>query len=161
MKLDKYAFTALIVCILSGASSNAVVHASGNTPAPIGAREYQVCQTNYGIPVNKWQMISLPCEPPADKNTVAAIFGNDLSGVYGSEWVVYSYLDSLGGYKKESLDSQLKQGKGYWIISTAGDATLNLPEGSKQAPTSVAADSAAWEEMGSSRTPSSAINLAG
>jgi len=101
------------------------------------------CQASYPLPKNIWRLISMPCEPPSNANTVAAIFSDDIPGAYGSEWAVYSYLDSVGGYKKESLGSQLKQGKGYWIISTNGSTTLHLPTGSKQTPTSIAANSAA------------------
>jgi hypothetical protein len=105
------------------------------------------CQSSYPLPQKNWRMISLPCEPPSNANTVDAVFGDDGLGVYDTDWVLYSYGQSkdVSDYKKETLSSKLEQGKGYWIISTAGDATLDLPKGSKQTPVSGAGNSAACQ----------------
>jgi hypothetical protein len=104
-----------------------------------------ICQASLGLSKGKWKMISLPCKPPSDKNTVADIFGDDGLGTYDTNWVVFSFDNSLNpsNYKKEALTAKLEQGKGYWIIATTENATLKMPEGSMQTPTSVAANSAA------------------
>jgi hypothetical protein len=99
----------------------------------------QTCQAPYTLSKGKWQAISLPCEPPPNESTVQAVFGDDIPGIYDSEWVVYSYPGPAGEYQREALDSALKQGKGYWILSTKEEAILKLPAGSKQTPITASA----------------------
>jgi len=104
------------------------------------AKENQTCKTSYELPQNQWRMISLPCEPPSGARTVQAIFGDDFSGVYDTDWVVYGY-DS--GYQKQALTSELEQGKGYWITSISQEAKLDLPADSNQTPSNEPASSEA------------------
>ncbi len=103
------------------------------------------CQTNLGVTPDQWTMISLPCMPPSDKNTVQDIFGDDGLGEYDTHWVVFSYDNSRNpsAYKKEALSAALEQGKGYWFITTTENATLDMPEGSLETPVLVSADSQA------------------
>jgi hypothetical protein len=100
------------------------------------------CHSTFQLPRKSWRMISIPCDPPASANTLEAVFGDDELGDYGSDWVVYRYSADVSNYVKESLSSELEQGRGYWIISTAVDANLDLPKGSKKIPASKVNNSA-------------------
>jgi hypothetical protein len=103
------------------------------------------CQANLGVTPDQWTMISLPCMPPSDKNTVQDIFGDNDLGEYDTHWVVFSYDNSRNpsAYKKEALSAVLEQGKGYWFITTTENATVDMPEGSLEAPVLVSANSQA------------------
>ncbi len=123
--------------LVFGITSNVIV--SDGVFASESVRGIQFCQASYHLPAQKWRMISLPCKPPSDANTVRDIFGDDISGSYGSDWVIYSYeSNALASYKKQVLDSVLVQGKGYWIISTLDEVTLDFPQKSQQTPVSAA-----------------------
>ena len=91
---------------------------------------------SYALPDNQWRQIGLPRKLPADKNTVATVFGDDLEGLaYNTDWAVYSYDTVNGGYVNPGLTGELQQGVGYWIIQESGaKATLSLPSGSTVTP---------------------------
>jgi hypothetical protein len=81
----------------------------------------------YKLPENQWRLISLPADP-LGANTVKAVFGDDISGVYGSSWVLYSYNSKANSYSELSYETPLLQGVGYWIIQKTGQTvTLNMP----------------------------------
>jgi len=103
------------------------------------------CQSNLGLTPDQWTMISLPCIPPSNKNTVQDIFGDDGLGEYDTHWVVYSYDNGSNpsAYKKEGLSAVLGQGKGYWILTTTKNATVDMPEGSLDTPNLVSSNSQA------------------
>jgi subtilisin family serine protease len=103
------------------------------------------CQSNFGLTPDQWTMISLPCMPPSNKNTVQDIFGDDGLGEYDTHWVVYSYDNGSNpsAYKKEGLSTVLGQGKGYWILTTTKNATVDMPEGSLDTPNLVSSNSQA------------------
>jgi len=86
---------------------------------------------DFNLPNNKWRLISLPAEPPATANTVEDVFGDDISGRYGSRWVLYEYDAQGRAYNPLQLSSRLHQGRGYWIIQLTGELTkLDMPSGS-------------------------------
>ena len=98
--------------------------------------EVELCDINSSVlnltPGN-WQQISLPCTPPSDAATVQDVFGDDLNGNYGSDWVVFSYDPSSNAYTNVGLNGTLTPGVGYWITHSNGStATLDLPSGSTQ-----------------------------
>ena len=93
------------------------------------------CNSTFSLPDNQWRQISLPCDPGSN-NTVAAIFGDDITGTYGQDWVVHRH--GADGYVTldETTDT-LSQGVGYWIIQKSGNsATLDMPDISAPTPTS-------------------------
>lgn len=103
----------------------------------------------FTLAANRWEMVTLPCEPPAGE-TVATIFGDDIDGSYGpSGWIMYAYdpaaNTNAGGYRALSETDGLEMGQGYWIMQV-GQATalLTMPEGSSVAsidqPASTACD---------------------
>ena len=86
------------------------------------------CNSTYVLPTDQWRQISLPCDPGSN-NTVAAIFSDNITGTYDTDWVLYSYSGSA--YVKLGLTDTLSQGLGYWIIQRSGnDTTLDLPANS-------------------------------
>jgi hypothetical protein len=92
---------------------------------------------DYQLPNNQWRMISLPSAPPADKNTVKEVFGDDIGADadYVSKWILYAYDTTINQYKPLTLDSPVKQGKGYWIIQQMGrNVMLKMPAGSIDTP---------------------------
>ncbi|MCK5830395.1 MAG: hypothetical protein KAH20_08840 [Methylococcales bacterium] len=99
--------------------------------------------TVMNLPSNQWQQISLPCTLPSNAKTVQAVFGDDLSGTYGTHWVVFSYNPITNAYKDIGLKGNLAQGVGYWVIHLNGStATLDLPVGSTQTTTTASAQCA-------------------
>ncbi len=108
----------------------------GVSACDIGAFELSdtvpVCDITHSLPKNKWQQISLPCDPGAN-NSVAAVFADDISGTYGRDWILYRY-DS-GGYVLLSETDTLTQGVGYWIIQASdSEVTLDMPDNSTPTP---------------------------
>ena len=101
-----------------------------NTVALYGVFEPGCAAIDYLLPNNQWHMISLPCQPPTGADTVAAIFGDDIDGVYGTTWLMFRLLPN-GNYAPLGANSQLDPGTGYWIINNAANtATLDMPAGS-------------------------------
>ena len=92
---------------------------------------------NFTLPDNQWHLISLPANPPMSENTVAKVFGDDISaGVYGDDWVLYQYDPQKNSYGEAlELNYALEQGRGYWIIQKTGfPVMLTMPVGSSEAP---------------------------
>jgi len=92
---------------------------------------------NYTLPNDQWRLISLPANPPISENTVAKVFGDDISGgVYGNDWVLYQYDPQKNSYGEPlGLGDSLEQGRGYWIFQKTGSpVTLTMPAGSSEAP---------------------------
>jgi hypothetical protein len=92
---------------------------------------------NYNLPNNQWRLISLPENPPSSGNTVAKVFGDDISGgVYGDNWVLYQYDTQKNSYGEAlELNDSLEQGRGYWIIQKTGSpVALKMPAGSVATP---------------------------
>lgn len=89
-----------------------------------------------------WTTLSMPCEMTAG-TTMSDVFADDMSGIYGSDWVVFVFDDSQGraGYRTMALDDRLKPGQGFWILSTQGGSrTLRMPPGSRSLEISSFAD---------------------
>jgi hypothetical protein len=105
-----------------------------------GAYEFtQSASALLNLPANQWYQLSLPAEPPGNAQTVKAVFGDDLSGNYGSDWIVYAYDPGNNAYVDVGLNSKLSQGVGYWIIQKSGStATIDMPTGSSRTPVEAA-----------------------
>jgi len=88
------------------------------------------CDINKTLNKNEWTQIGLPCEPPSEANSVTDILADDLTGTYGSDWMIYGYNTETNSYDDIGLSGQMDAGKGYWIISTQASATLDLPNNS-------------------------------
>ena len=88
------------------------------------------------LPHNQWRLIALPAEPPSNANTIEKVFGDDISGEYGTTWVLYTYRYPENSYGQPlELTDVLKPGKGYWIVQVTGSpVTLKMPAGSHQVP---------------------------
>jgi hypothetical protein len=83
-----------------------------------------VCGNGYNLPANQWRLISLPCDP-GTTNTPAGIFGDDISGAYGTTWIMYEYIEASDQYNPLAGSSVLTQGTGYWLYSL-NKATLDV-----------------------------------
>jgi hypothetical protein len=89
------------------------------------------------LPRDEWKQIALPLSPPSGNNTVAAIFGDDISGVYGTDWILYGYDAANNNYFDPGLNGVLIRGSGYWIIQISNaEALIDIPENSVIAPIS-------------------------
>ena len=89
-----------------------------------------VCSITKTLEANKWEQISLPCVAPSTTNTVSAILGDDMTGTYGTDWVIYSYNPSTNAYNDLGLTGVMESGKGYWIIHVSQAAVLDMPHNS-------------------------------
>ena len=90
-----------------------------------------MCTVTRAIQVNQWTQIGIPCEAPSGQNTVAAIFSDDITGIYDTNWVLFSYNPTTNAYEKLALTDAVEVGKGYWIISVNQLTTLDMPQGSQ------------------------------
>ncbi len=91
------------------------------------------CDVTFSLPDDQWRLISLPCNPGAN-SSVAAVFGDDISGAYGDDWALFSY-DGSGFAQLDESSDKLHQGVGYWIIQTSGSTvTLDMPANSTDTP---------------------------
>ncbi|RUM93679.1 MAG: hypothetical protein DSZ28_07135 [Thiothrix sp.] len=89
----------------------------------------------YQLSDNTWKLISLPCQPPTDANTVTSVFESNGTADYGTAWIVYRYDTNSKKYAPLKADDIIKQGIGYWIIQITGKAMiLNMPNNSKATP---------------------------
>jgi len=88
------------------------------------------------LPDDSWRIISLPANPPAEANTVEAIFGDDIVGAYNTEWAVFAFDEESNDYINPGLQGVLVPGEGYWIIQKTGEpVTLDMPVGSTRTTT--------------------------
>ena len=72
------------------------------------------CSLSVNLPTGQWKMLSLPCDPGAS-NTVADVFGDDMTGTYGVDWIVFERDEAADQYDALTLTSTLAAGIGYWI----------------------------------------------
>jgi len=108
----------------------------GVSTCDIGAFELDdvpsVCDITYSLSNNKWQQISLPCDP-GENNSVSAVFGDDILAAYSTGWILYRYDNS--SYVALDETDTLSQGVGYWIIQKSGsEVTLDMPDNSSSTP---------------------------
>ncbi|QOR62248.1 LamG-like jellyroll fold domain-containing protein [Sulfurovum sp. ST-21] len=82
-------------------------------------REDIVCGAT--ISAHTWELVGIPAELRTSTETVSSVFGDDMLGTYGVDWIVYrrDYSES----NNSSWDTQLSEtdivefGKGYWLGS--------------------------------------------
>jgi len=72
-----------------------------------------------------WEQISLPCDPGA-ADTVADVCGDDLGGVYGTDWIMYSRDEELSTYVALTPTDSLNVGEGYWIKTLLPGQTVSM-----------------------------------
>jgi len=95
------------------------------------ATDSDACKVTTPLKSNQWQQIGLPCNAPKDANTVEAIFADDISGSYGTDWMLIGYNTSSNSYEDIGLQDVPQVGTGYWIISLSDQTTLDMPDGSQ------------------------------
>lgn len=85
---------------------------------------------NTPLKANLWSLIGLPATPTT--STIAGVFGDDLTGVYGTDWRVYQrnnvapYVDTY----LSNINSTLERGVSYWIKHKTLSTDLDLESGS-------------------------------
>jgi hypothetical protein len=93
--------------------------------------------TSINLPSGQWGQISLPCALPSNAKTVQAVFGDDINGQYGTDWIVFSYDAVSNRYTRVEQHQVLTQGVGYWILHlNDSTAVLDLPPSSADITTS-------------------------
>ncbi len=90
-----------------------------NTAAP--------CSKTLALTQNQWTMFSLPCSVGISTgNTVVDVLGDDLAGVYDTNWAVYE-RDAAGDvYTKLAPTDVLATGKGYWVFTDQPGQSFNV-----------------------------------
>jgi hypothetical protein len=61
---------------------------------------------------------------------VEAIFADDITGIYGTDWVLFRYNPTSNSYEEVGLQDVMQVGQGYWIINTSNTAILDMPANS-------------------------------
>ena len=73
------------------------------------------------IKAKTWKLVGIPADLRSDPKTVSDIFGDDLSGTYGTDWRIYrrDYSDTNNSswYTYMNLSEPLVFGQGYWLGS--------------------------------------------
>ncbi len=83
----------------------------------------RVCKSCNGssISANTWDLIGIPADSRTTPLSVDDIFGDDMNGTIGTDWVVYkrtySSTDNSSGYLSLGLGDSLEFGQGYWLGS--------------------------------------------
>jgi hypothetical protein len=114
-----------------------------------------VLAVDFNLPSDQWRLISLPAAPPATENTVEKVFGDNVPGVYGTDWTLFEYNSGINKYRKLNKTDPVKQGVGYWVIQLSGNTVaLNLPAGSQASAPAIALTSSKnknpqWNLVGS------------
>jgi len=49
------------------------------------------CDVTKITQINQWTQIGIPCEAPAGKNSIDAIFSDAISDIYDTDWVLFSF----------------------------------------------------------------------
>jgi hypothetical protein len=98
--------------------------------------------SDYSLPSDEWRIISLPAKPPANEGTIKDVFGDDINGQYGKDWVLYRYDSKTNSYDSTlKLEDVLEHGRGYWIIQvTNAPVTLTMPTESIKVPENIQPD---------------------
>ncbi len=92
--------------------------------------EIAACAASLDLPVGpeglgQWHMISLPCDPGA-ANTVQELFGDDLTGTYGPDWVVFDFDEATQQYSVLGLGDALELGRSYWIATRVSGQSIGV-----------------------------------
>ncbi|RLA75594.1 MAG: hypothetical protein DRG30_04390 [Epsilonproteobacteria bacterium] len=83
----------------------------------------RVCKSCNGssISANTWDLVGVPADSRTTPLSVDDIFGDDMNGTIGTDWVVYkrtySSTDNSSGYLSLGLSDSLEFGQGYWLGS--------------------------------------------
>ncbi len=133
-KHSRYSLSFLLLLLLPFSNAIAVTTVSS------------VCGVTKTIQADQWTQIGIPCEAPADQNTIAAIFSDDILGIYDTDWVLFSFNPINNAYEKPALTDTVEVGKGYWIISANQTVTLDMPLGSQ--PVSIQSSTQCFFEAG-------------
>jgi hypothetical protein len=118
-KINKF-FSGLVLLFLAS-----------NLYADAGSTASDVCKVTEPLKPNQWQLIGIPCDAPTDANTVEAIFADDITGSYGTDWRLFSYNSTSNSFKEMSLQDVPVVGAGYVIITNSGQTLLDMPAGSQ------------------------------
>jgi len=70
------------------------------------------CSESFDLTADQWKQISLSCDVGA-ANTVNDVFGDDLTGDYGTHWGLFKWNGT--SYNSMNTESPLDEGRGYWI----------------------------------------------
>jgi hypothetical protein len=85
----------------------------------------------------EWTQFAIPCAPVAGESSLATLLGDDVSGEYGKDCVVYRY-NIADGYPRVALTERLEQGVGYWFIHNhpqGNAAIIDMPASCAVTPT--------------------------
>lgn len=93
-----------------------------------------VADTAIPVPANSWIQFGLSCY--AGKNSsVDKIFGDDIPGTYGTDWILYSYDTAQKKYIDPGYTGRIQAGVGYWFIHLSGNTIyLDMPKDCSQTP---------------------------
>ncbi len=83
------------------------------------------CSATKALTTGVWSQISIACDP-GSADTVADVFGDDLSGTYDTDWVVYRRDEATTSYVKLATTDSLAVGEGYWIKSNIAAQSVSL-----------------------------------
>lgn len=82
------------------------------------------CVQTRSLPQNGWVFISLPCESRGA--TVANSFGDDLAGVYGTDWSVVGYNQTTQSRYVLGINDRLVAGVGYFVRTRLAGQTVTV-----------------------------------
>ncbi len=108
----------------------AYTHSYNQNPGWIIHPEFKVTHpdTTLVIPSNTWMQIALPLAQPVEHNTIADIFGDDINGVYGTDWVLYGYDTINNRYFNPSINGDITIGSGYWVMHMNNEDVIVDPQ---------------------------------
>ncbi len=85
---------------------------------------HNLCNESFSLVTGQWKQISLACDP-GGANTVAAVFGDDLTGIYGTNWVVWRHDEATQANVQLAVGDTLAVGEGYWIKTNQLSQTVD------------------------------------
>ena len=95
-----------------------------------------ICGAPYVLPSNQWRQIAIPCLPTGADNRLSTVFGDDMPGVNGTNWALFSFDPASNSYHRVADSESLQVGVGYWALQTSGGpVTLDMPDASSATPT--------------------------
>jgi hypothetical protein len=102
----------------AGGAGNTQSYAQiGPSPAVLNYRCAAQCSSSASLIQREWKMVSLACDEGVGA-TVGTVFGDDLSGAYGTDWLVWERDEVNDQYVFLDLLAPVQQGPSYWIVTT-------------------------------------------
>ncbi len=83
------------------------------------------CSETFDLTTGEWKQISMTCDQTDANRTLDDVFGDDMDGVYETDWIVKSRDPVAGINVTLALTDEMEVGRGYWIKTNETSQTVD------------------------------------